>query len=286
MSCLTWLLQVCFAAAAALLWVKRFNTHVYVVYMLADARDAAAACVLAVQRQFERRSNAAVALAALDNQERRLAPQPRAATHRPPAQPSTLCTQWCSPSCCRYSAWAGGWRTARSCSWRWCRRLRATLCASAPRDQQQREEATAMYCCQPRTTRSGEWAWQRAHAVWKEGGHRNAAKLLTKSNTHALASHSHQNNLNSAIMGLALVLQCTSALLSWYFSACGSMHAADVCFNASHIVGALGVGAAVHVSWDLMMAATALLPGVTAGWLCCWLDGMPVYRAVRLSSLG
>jgi hypothetical protein len=62
-------------------------------------------------------------------------------------------------------------------------------------------------------------------------------------------------------MGAAVLLQCTSALLSWYFRLFKSMQAADVCFNLAHITAALGIGAAAHVSWDLMLVVAGIMPG-------------------------
>jgi hypothetical protein len=66
-------------------------------------------------------------------------------------------------------------------------------------------------------------------------------------------------------MGLALQLQLASALLSWFFSVCASMRAADLAFNAAHVFGALGIGAAAHISWDVLMAAAGALPSERAG---------------------
>jgi hypothetical protein len=65
-------------------------------------------------------------------------------------------------------------------------------------------------------------------------------------------------------MAAAAALQCASALLSWYFAACGAMAAADALFVAGHIMAALGIGGALHISWDLMLAAAGAMPGAGA----------------------
>lgn len=62
-------------------------------------------------------------------------------------------------------------------------------------------------------------------------------------------------------IGAAAALLCAAALLSWFFSVCRSMAAADALFNAAHVAAALGVGACAHLSWDIMLAATGALPG-------------------------
>ena len=68
-------------------------------------------------------------------------------------------------------------------------------------------------------------------------------------------------------MAAAAALQCASALLSWYFAACGAMAAADALFVAGHIMAALGIGGALHISWDLMLAAAGAMKAAMRRWL-------------------